>query len=219
MLYALSLEPLRNKIRLNIEGLILPGFSGSIVLSAYADDLIVFIKNQREINKLENIINDFTILSAARVNWKKSEALAVGEWSDGLLALSQSLAWRKDGIKYLGVFLGNEAVVRKNWETVLERAEEKMRKWKWLLPQMSYRGRVLILNNLVASLLWHRLSCLDPPSGLIAEIQKKWLTSFGEVYTGCHRGCSTYQERRGDRALSTWPAERPLSDYSSLKGF
>ena len=31
MLYALSLEPLLNKIRHNIEGLILPGFSGSIV--------------------------------------------------------------------------------------------------------------------------------------------------------------------------------------------
>ena len=121
MLYALSLEPLLNKIRLNIEGLILPGFSGSIVLSAYADDR---------------------------------------EWSDGLLVLPQSLAWRRDGLKYLGVFLGNEAVVKRNWETVIERAEEKMRRWKWLLPQMSYRGRVLVLNNLVGSLLWHRLSCV-----------------------------------------------------------
>ena len=60
------------------------------------------------------------------MNWKKSEALAVGEWSDGLLALPQSLAWRKDVLKYIGEFLGNEAVVRKNWEAVLERAEEKM---------------------------------------------------------------------------------------------
>ena len=178
MLYALSLEPLLNKIRFNIEGLILPGFSGSIVLSAYADDLIVFTKNQREIDILENIINDFTVLSAARVNWEKSEALAVGDWSDGLPVLPRSLSWKREGLKYLGIFLGNEAVMRKNWEAVLEKAEGKMKKWRWLLPQMSYRGRVLILNNLVASLLWHRLSCVDPPSGLLAEIQKKMVDFF-----------------------------------------
>ena len=68
--------------------------------------------------------------------------------------------------------------MKRNWETVIERAEEKMRRWKWLLPQMSYRGRVLVLNNLVGSLLWHRLSCVDPPSGLLAEIQKKMLDFF-----------------------------------------
>ena len=102
---------------------------------------------------------------------------------NGLLVLPQSLAWRRDGLKYLR----NEAVVvKRNWETVIERAEEKMRRWKWLLPQMSYRGRVLVLNNinnlnlnyLVASLLWHRLSCVDPPSGLLAEIQKKIVDFF-----------------------------------------
>ena len=69
-------------------------------------------------------------------------------------------------------------MVRKNWETVLEKVEGKMKKWNWLLPQTSYRGRVLILNNLVASLLWHRLSCVDPPSGLLAEIQKKMVEFF-----------------------------------------
>ena len=63
--------------------------------------IFVFIKNPSEMGILENIINDFTILTVARVNWKNSAALAVGEWSEGLLVLPQSLAWRKDGLKYL----------------------------------------------------------------------------------------------------------------------
>ncbi len=40
MLYALSML---SKIRSSIQGLVLPGFSGNVVLSAYADDVIVFI--------------------------------------------------------------------------------------------------------------------------------------------------------------------------------
>ncbi|KAI3368387.1 hypothetical protein L3Q82_008090 [Scortum barcoo] len=78
MLYALSLEPLLNKIRSSTQGLLLPGFSKNIVLSAYADDVIVFIQNQKDVDSLAKIVSNFTIASAARVNWKKSEALAVG---------------------------------------------------------------------------------------------------------------------------------------------
>lgn len=45
---------------------------------------------------------------------------------------------------------------------------------------MSYRGRILIINNLVASSLWHRLACLDPPLNLLVEIQKVLVDFFGE---------------------------------------
>ncbi|TWW74491.1 hypothetical protein D4764_14G0004940 [Takifugu flavidus] len=35
------------------------------------------------------------------VNWHKSEALAVGRWTNGLPVLPQGLAWQRDGLKYL----------------------------------------------------------------------------------------------------------------------
>ncbi|KAK3538148.1 hypothetical protein QTP70_032485 [Hemibagrus guttatus] len=31
----------------------------------------------------------------------------------------------------------------------------QLSQWTWVLPQLSYRGRVLVTNNLIASLLWH----------------------------------------------------------------
>ena len=52
MLYALSIEPILNKIRANIEGLILNDFRKSLILSAYADNIIVIVKNQKEIHEL-----------------------------------------------------------------------------------------------------------------------------------------------------------------------
>lgn len=42
MLYTLSLEPILHKIHSSLCDLVLPGFSGSIILSAYTEDLIVF---------------------------------------------------------------------------------------------------------------------------------------------------------------------------------
>jgi len=64
--------------------------------------------------------------------------------------------WCKVGFIYLSVFLWDPVRVNKNWEGVPE-------KWRRLLLQMSYRGRVLIINNLVSSgRLWHKLACVDP---------------------------------------------------------
>ncbi|KAJ3603143.1 hypothetical protein NHX12_030886 [Muraenolepis orangiensis] len=77
MLYALSLEPLLNKIRSKLQGLFLPGFNGNMVLSVYADDVVVFVRDQNDIDSLVDIVREFSSASAARVNWKKSEALAV----------------------------------------------------------------------------------------------------------------------------------------------
>ncbi|KAJ3603144.1 hypothetical protein NHX12_030887, partial [Muraenolepis orangiensis] len=39
-----------------------------------------------------------------------------------------NMVWRKDGFKYLGVFLGKEIVVLKNWEDVTEKIEGKLSK-------------------------------------------------------------------------------------------
>lgn len=39
----------------------------------------------------------------------------------------------------------------------------KLMMWDWIKPKM--RGRVYILHNLVAPILWHRQACLDPSSG------------------------------------------------------
>ena len=36
---------------------------------------------------LDSVIRKFSVVSAARVNWEKSEALAVGEWRGGLPVL------------------------------------------------------------------------------------------------------------------------------------
>ncbi len=59
----------------------------------------------------------------------------------------------------------------KNWDNALEKVEGRLKKWKWILPHMSFRGRTLVINNLVSSMLWHQLLCIDPPTQLLAKVQ------------------------------------------------
>ncbi|TWW54318.1 Transposon TX1 uncharacterized 149 kDa protein ORF 2, partial [Takifugu flavidus] len=201
MLYALSLEPLLSRVRANVDGLFLPSFYRKIVLSAYADDLIVVVRSQRDVDVLSNLTVLFNRLSAARVNWQKSEALAVGRWTNGLPVLPQDLAWRRDGLKYLGIFIGDEETEKKNWLDTLEKVDGKIQKWKWLLPRMSYRGRTLVLNNLVASVLWHRLSCMEPPSGLLAQPQTRVLAFFWDGMHWVQQGVLYLPREEGGQGL------------------
>ena len=117
--------------------------------------------------------------SSAKVNWEKSGALQLGNWGGGTApSLPGGLRWEREGFKCLGVFLGTEEFQKRNWEGLLEKVCARMSKWKWLLPQLSYRGRVLVANNLIASMLWHRLVILPPPPGLIEEIQRALVNFF-----------------------------------------
>ncbi|KAJ3609390.1 hypothetical protein NHX12_023913 [Muraenolepis orangiensis] len=49
MLYTISVEPVLKKIRTTLNGLPVPGVEKSMVLSAYADDIGVFINSQSEV--------------------------------------------------------------------------------------------------------------------------------------------------------------------------
>lgn len=68
MLYALSLESLHRKLRLAGCGLFLPGSTKCVVLSAYADDLVVFIRDQPDVAALTDIASHFSAVSATRIN-------------------------------------------------------------------------------------------------------------------------------------------------------
>lgn len=46
--------------------------------------MIIFIEKQEEIDQFLKNVNKFGNVSAAKVNWERSEVLAVGGWFSGL---------------------------------------------------------------------------------------------------------------------------------------
>ncbi len=62
MLYSVAIEPFLHKVRENINGLCLQSSSKNVSLSAYADDVVVLISDQKDIDTLVKFLNDFNPL-------------------------------------------------------------------------------------------------------------------------------------------------------------
>lgn len=182
LLYTVAIEPMLCLIRHRVRGLEVPGVlsdNGQIKVSAYADDVTVILSTQEDLNALKGCIQAYEQASTARVNWEKSEGLLCGAWQGRPPPkLPGNIVWQREGLKVLGVHLGTKQYTGKNWEGALDKACARMSKWKWLLSQVSFRGRVLILNNLVASALWHKLAVLPPPKDFLRALQRNIVNFF-----------------------------------------
>ncbi|KAG2468923.1 YTX2 protein, partial [Polypterus senegalus] len=144
--------------------------------------------------------------SSAKVNWEKGDAYLSGDWAHRPPpVLPSGLGWNRKAYHYLGVVLGGED----NWEGFLQRIDLRLKKWQWIATKLSVRGRVLLIKNLVASMLWHRLRSVDPPAGLLHSIQTLLVDFF---WNGMHRlkkGLLSLPVEEGGRGLMM-SAARPL---------
>ena len=109
--------------------------------------------------------------------------------------------WKRGGIKYLGVFVGSKDYMKINWEITLEIVEGRVRKWRWIFPKLSYKGWVLVLNNLVSSMLLHRLTCVDPPPDLLPKVQAIWVNAFWDELHLLPQSLLCLQKEEGGHGL------------------
>ena len=71
-----------------------------MVISAYADDVNVFVQGQEDIQELKDSLVLYERAASARVNWEKSEAVLVGQWSAGNTpSLPGNIRWGKRGLE------------------------------------------------------------------------------------------------------------------------
>ncbi len=179
-LYALAIEPLLNHIRLDksIQGITLPGCQEQTKQSAYADDLDIVVIDDTSFLGVQRAIELYERSSSSKINYPKSSGLWCGAWrsrTDQPLGLT----WNSQGIKHLGVFIGNSKEFEKqNWSNVLTKIKTKLGNWTPVLNCLTHKGKTLLINNLVASSLLYKLQNVTPPSQLIAEAQKLMLNFF-----------------------------------------
>ncbi|CAM2099492.1 unnamed protein product [Caretta caretta] len=79
-LYALAIEPFLCLLRRRLTGLVLREPELRLVLSAYADDVLLVVQDPGDLARVEACQTIFSAASSARVNWVKSSGLAVGGW-------------------------------------------------------------------------------------------------------------------------------------------
>lgn len=84
-LYCLAIEPMLCFLRARLTGFSVPGVmkGPTIALSAYADDVTVFITGGEDVKVLSNALKVCEGVSSGRVNWGKSESLWAGQLQIG----------------------------------------------------------------------------------------------------------------------------------------
>ena len=172
-LYVLAIEPLLDKIRKsNIAGLEIPNSDGRhCKLTAYADDVEFFITQNQDFNELIKWLNIYERASNAKINLGKSEGLWVGRWRNRNNT-PLDIKWTNSGLKLLGVYLGNsKECVNKNWTELVQKIESKFDFWNRFASTMSYRGRTIVINQLISSKLVYCFTSLTPPHDTLAHIQ------------------------------------------------
>lgn len=129
------------------------GMLTGIAVSVYADYVSVMDRDGQDMQALETSLKVYERALSAKVNWGKSKTL--------LCRALRDLQWGCEGLNILGVYLDLERWVTKNWVGLSQAVVSRLARWRCLLSQVSYRGRVLIINNLAASSLWHKLVVLN----------------------------------------------------------
>ena len=173
LLYTIAIEPLLSALRKTLpnHALRAPRNDQFCIVSAYADDVTIFITSNDGFKLVEEAYTTFSRASAACLNTKKSQGLWVGQWI-GRADSPLNFSWNSEGLPFLGVHLGNTPnYLKQNWLKCKEKLTKTLLSWSRLSNTMSYKGKVIIANQLAASKIFHFLAVLSPPESVLNELQ------------------------------------------------
>ena len=175
LLYSIAIEPFLNRLRGEVgdAGFWMPGTDTSCSVSAYADDVSVFVSSERGFGAVGDTYDLFARASVARLNTRKTQGMWAGSWI-GRSDRPLNFSWNDDGLSFLGVHLGNTKTYNdQNWKNCKTRLIETLASWSGISTSLSFKGRVLIANQLAASKTFHCMAVLTPPDDFLSELQQQ----------------------------------------------
>jgi len=170
-LYVLVAEVLGETIRTDktITGFLLPGAHGKeFRLAQYADDTTLYIKTDRSLQQVLNVVQRYENASGARLNKTKTEAMWLGQWS-GRTDTPHGLKWVKK-MRILGIVFGHGEVETDNWSPKLAKLEKSLNVWR--TRELSLIGKALIINTIGASRFWYAARVLPVPKWVVLQYEK-----------------------------------------------
>ena len=164
LLYVLALEPLLRRLRDEgarpaRRGIPLAG-SVHARISAYADDITVFVSSRLDILAVKKAVERYEKVAGAKVNFDKSEGLRLGAWKKGSLLLGP-FRWSDGPVRILGEWFGPDLQLERNWSEVRAKVEAQV--GVWLGRRLSLKGRAEACAVYVLPLILYRLSVLPLP--------------------------------------------------------
>ena len=140
-----------------------------IKLTAFADDMTTFLKDDQSAEKLLHVLNDFGRCSGLKLNESKLEACYLGTSSPADFHLNVDI---KSCIEILGIFFSynKKDAAKLNFESILNSLKKKLNLWKW--RNLTVLGRVQIVKTFAISKFLYRASQLPLSSEIIKSANK-----------------------------------------------
>ncbi|CAI5978792.1 unnamed protein product [Closterium sp. NIES-65] len=143
----------------------------------YADDTTLVLKGKRQIERAEELLEEFGARSGLRVNKDKSALLPLGANLKETRSVSSDFAWvnPKDAERLLGVWVSPSRSAEVTWDKALARAAEELVKWQ--SHHLATTARVAVVNAYVCPNLEFQ-GQIYPPSESVWKRIMKLLVNF-----------------------------------------
>ncbi|KAI3750395.1 hypothetical protein L2E82_21030 [Cichorium intybus] len=154
-------------------GVKLPNNGPSVSHLFYADDaLFIGEWSRSNVKNLARILRCFHAASGLKVNFSKSKVFGVGVSTNELNQYANILGCEVGHMpfKYLGVPVGANMNLKKNWKPVIDRFHSKLSLWK--AKTLSFGGRVTLIKAVLGNLPTYYLSLYKAPIGVLDQLEK-----------------------------------------------
>ena len=171
ILYIIFAEVLLENIRQNhnIKGIKIG--QKEIKISAFADDTVVYIGDNKALKHLQKQLNIFEKATDVKYNKTKCMGLWLGS-NKGNTSEPMGFQWTSQKIKLLGYTYSFDPNItyEENWEKIRKKINEDIRKWIHL--NLSLIGKRIIINQVMLSKIWYLAYVERPPEKIIQKIRK-----------------------------------------------
>jgi hypothetical protein len=193
MFFVLAMQVLSDMVKKAMEEQIfspLPGINATQRMSAFADDVVLFIRlTAPDLHAVMAILQVFGEASGLHVNFEKTAATVIRGSEKEARRVKNLLAYEIEEfpIRYLGLQLVLRPFTKVQWLSMLDRALAIMPPWqKGPIPRA---GRLILVKNVISSRPVHHLLVSEAPAWLFDE-QNGWLCAFfwarkDKVHGGC----------------------------------
>lgn len=162
ILYDLAIEPLAEALRKsNLKGLEIEGNIERLVVNLFADDTIVYLRKDDNMEVLDKVLNTFCKASTAKFNVNKTEILPIGKagfrremienrrMGINIINGDKKIIKEGESMRTLGSWVGNGKTDSPQWEKIIKSQERIIEKWSRM--NLTTKGKELALKSLIQS--------------------------------------------------------------------
>jgi len=138
----------------------------------YADDTLIFCDADRnQLRHLRIVLVLFEGILGLHINWGKSFLYPINDVPHMNL-LASILGGEVGSLPtlYLGMPLGANSKSIEIWDTVIEKCEKKLARWK--TQYLSRGGRLTLINSVLDALPTYMMSLFPIPAGVIKRLDR-----------------------------------------------